>query len=94
MTTITIDPDRSTSTSPSVWPAGTVHTDAALVLPADAEVAIDRAIPPLTDPEQAYFWTADWQAAEHTADAELRAGLAPTFTSINDGMRWLLSGEA
>jgi hypothetical protein len=50
-------------------------------------------IPPLTDPEQAYFWRADWQAGERAAEAQIERGEAPTFTTLEDGMRWLLSDE-
>lgn len=33
------------------------------------------------DPEQAWFWTPEWQAGERRADEELRAGLGQYFDS-------------
>jgi hypothetical protein len=69
------------------------RSDSVFALPADSPVAVSRSIPPLSDPEQAYFWAADWQAAERAADAELARGEAPTFTTLGDGMRWLLSAD-
>ena len=33
------------------------------------------------DPEQAWYWTAEWQAAEREADADLEAGRFQRFES-------------
>jgi hypothetical protein len=33
------------------------------------------------DPDQAWFWTKEWQAGEREADEEIRAGLGRVFYS-------------
>jgi len=38
----------------------------------------------ITDPEQAYFWTPEWQAAEAEADADIAAGRGKSFRTIED----------
>lgn len=36
------------------------------------------------DPEQAWFWTAEWQAKEAAADAQLAAGQTLHFETVDD----------
>lgn len=36
------------------------------------------------DPEQAWFWTEEWQAKEREADEDLRAGRFEEFDNIDD----------
>jgi hypothetical protein len=36
------------------------------------------------DPEQAWFWTREWQAKEREADDDLAAGRATTFKSDDE----------
>jgi hypothetical protein len=36
------------------------------------------------DPDQAWFWTPDWQRKEHEADADKAAGKADRFDSDDD----------
>lgn len=36
------------------------------------------------DPEQAWFWTREWQAKEQEADEDLAAGRATTFESDDE----------
>ncbi len=36
------------------------------------------------DPEQAYFWTPEWQAAEREVDAQLLAGDYKDFATMED----------
>lgn len=36
------------------------------------------------DPEQAYFWTPEWQAAEREVDAQLSAGDYEDFATMED----------
>jgi hypothetical protein len=36
------------------------------------------------DPEQTYFWTPEWQAAEHEVDAHLSRGEYEECTTIED----------
>ena len=44
---------------------------------------------PDRDPDQAWFWTPEWQAAEREADAELAAGHGKTFDNVEDLIAWL-----
>ena len=36
------------------------------------------------DPDQAYFWTEQWQAGEQEVDAEVAAGHVKTFDTMED----------
>jgi hypothetical protein len=36
------------------------------------------------DSDQAYFWTKEWQAGEHEADADIAAGRVETFDTMDD----------
>lgn len=38
----------------------------------------------LVDKSQAYFWTADWQAAERQAEADINAGRVQRFDRMED----------
>jgi len=38
----------------------------------------------LIDESQAYFWTAEWQAAEREASADIAAGRAHEFEDVED----------
>ena len=40
-------------------------------------------------PDQAYFWTEEWQAAERESERELAEGRGRTFDSAEDAIRWL-----
>lgn len=37
--------------------------------------------------DQRYFWTAEWQAKEREADADIAAGRVKSFSSVNDMIR-------
>jgi hypothetical protein len=36
------------------------------------------------DPDQAYFWTKEWQAGEREADNDIAAGRVKTFDAMDD----------
>lgn len=36
-----------------------------------------------TDPDQAWFWTEDWQAGERQADAEIAAGELAVYDDMS-----------
>lgn len=36
------------------------------------------------DKDQAYYWSAEWQAAERAADADIAAGRVKTFDDIDE----------
>jgi hypothetical protein len=36
------------------------------------------------DPDQAWFWTPEWQAGEHEADAEIAEGSGAVFRSTEE----------
>jgi len=38
----------------------------------------------VVDKSQAYFWTAEWQAAEREADEDIRAGRVRVFESVDE----------
>ncbi|WP_435589786.1 hypothetical protein [Micromonospora aurantiaca (nom. illeg.)] len=38
----------------------------------------------LRDPDQAWFWTPEWQAGEREADADLAAGRVRRFHTLDD----------
>lgn len=42
---------------------------------------------------QAYYWTAEWQAFEKQADADIAAGRIERFASMNDAVAALRSPE-
>jgi hypothetical protein len=89
---MSIHQSGSSSSSAEVADSEVGLSNESLVLPAAAP-SPSYLIPPLTDPEQAYFWATDWQAAERAAEAELQRGEAPSFSTVDDAMRWLLSNE-
>lgn len=43
------------------------------------------------DPDQAWFWTPEWQEGEREADADLAGGRANTFRSTNEFIAHLKS---
>lgn len=94
MTTIVLSIRLSESSTPAaaVGPSDVGLGNEAVHL-LESMPSLSRSIPPLTDPEQAYFWQADWQAGERAAEAQLLRGEAPTFSTVEDGMRWLLSDK-
>jgi AbrB family looped-hinge helix DNA binding protein len=46
----------------------------------------------LIDKSQAYFWTPEWQSAEHEAQADIDAGRVKEFASIDELLAELHSG--
>ena len=53
----------------------------------EIEVIDERAVlipKRLVDKNQAYFWTKDWQAAEKTADQDIKAGRVKVFDSVDE----------
>jgi hypothetical protein len=47
-------------------------------------VAIVKALTEPPDPDQAWFWTPEWQAGEAEADADLAAGRVTTSYSTEE----------
>ena len=45
------------------------------------------------DPDQAYFWTDEWQAAEREADADIAAGRVETFDTMDEFLADLMDDE-
>ena len=43
--------------------------------------------------EQLYYWSPEWQNAEHEAMGELRKGLGIQFDDPTEAIRWLLSDD-
>ncbi len=43
------------------------------------------------DKDQKYFWSAEWQAAEREAEADLRAGRVKLFDNVEDLVKELNS---
>jgi hypothetical protein len=44
----------------------------------------------VTDPDQAWFWTEEWQKGEREADADIKAGrTAGPFKTVEDALKWL-----
>jgi AbrB family looped-hinge helix DNA binding protein len=46
------------------------------------------------DPDQAWFWTKDWQKKEREAEEDIRAGRVKTFNTMEEGLRYLKKGKA
>jgi len=38
----------------------------------------------LVDKNQSYFWTKEWQEAEHASDEDIKAGRVKIFNSVDD----------
>jgi len=38
----------------------------------------------VADKDQAYYWSAEWQAAERKADADIAAGWVKTFDTVDE----------
>lgn len=47
----------------------------------------------LIDKSQAYFWTAEWQAAEREAQGDIDEGRLEEFSSVDDLVSRLRSGR-
>lgn len=45
----------------------------------------------MTDPDQAYFWTDEWQAAERQVDEEIAVGQYKDFDTMDEFLDDLLS---
>lgn len=45
------------------------------------------------DPDQAWFWTEEWQAGEREADEDIRTGNVASFTSVEDLIDDLMSDD-
>jgi len=45
----------------------------------------------IIDKDQAYYWSAEWQAAERAADADIAAGNVKTFDTVGELMKELNS---
>ncbi|RKX63066.1 MAG: AbrB/MazE/SpoVT family DNA-binding domain-containing protein [Thermodesulfobacteriota bacterium] len=44
----------------------------------------------IIDPEQAYFWTKEWQQAEKEASEDIKQGrMSPIFSSAKEGINYL-----
>ncbi|HVX34204.1 MAG TPA: hypothetical protein VHA80_13795 [Solirubrobacterales bacterium] len=54
-----------------------------------AAVLIEEITDGRIDPEQAWFWTREWQAKEREADEDLAAGRATTFESDDEFLEGL-----
>ena len=57
------------------------------------EIDVPEGLPPGTlvhvtvepiDPDQAWFWTPEWQAAERKADEDIAAGRVKTFDTMDE----------
>ncbi len=46
------------------------------------------------DPDQAWFWTKEWQAKEREAEEDIRMGRVKTFNTMEEGLRYLKKGKA
>ena len=53
-------------------------------LPAGLEPGPVHVIIESIDPEQAWFWTPEWQARERETDEDIAAGRYKDFTSMDD----------
>jgi hypothetical protein len=45
------------------------------------------------DPDQAWFWTPEWQAAERQADEDIAAGNVETYATMDDLIDDLLGDD-
>lgn len=70
--------------------AGQIELDHPAKLPPGAVRII---IEPL-DPDQAYFWTKEWQAGERKAEEEIAAGEYKDFTTMDDFLADLFDDES
>jgi hypothetical protein len=41
------------------------------------------------EPDQAYYWTAEWQQGEKEADSEIRSGKTRRFSCAEEAIAWL-----
>ena len=44
-------------------------------------------------PEQAYFWSEEWQEAEAEATADIRSGRVTRFSNAKDAIRYIKSRQ-
>jgi len=54
---------------------------------------VSRRIAPLTNRDQAYYWSSQWQRDEFETVQELSAGRGETFPDADAAIRWLLSAD-
>ena len=73
--------------------AGQIELDHPAKLPPGAVRIFIEPIDPI-DPDQAYFWTAEWQAGERKADEELAAGEYTDFATMEDFLAYLFDDES
>ena len=45
------------------------------------------------DPDQAYFWTPEWQAKEREADEDIAAGRYEEFSTVEDMLADLMDDD-
>src|SRR5262245_41412249 len=43
----------------------------------------------ILEPQQAYFWTREWQRGEREADRDIRLGRTQRFASADEAIAWL-----
>jgi len=75
--TARLGPDGQLSLSPEVRDAAKLSCGDLVVLRVTDEGVLLHAI----DPDQAWFWTPEWQEGEREADAEIAAGNVERFDS-------------
>jgi hypothetical protein len=66
--------------------------EAVQTLPTELNTVLNGYIT-LRIPEQAYFWTEEWQEAEAEADQDIRTGNVTRFSDIEDAIKFLRSHE-
>jgi len=66
--------------TPEEYVHALIHSDAATSLLDD-------------DPDQAYFWTKEWQAGEREADEDIAAGRVETFDTMDDLLADLMDDD-
>ena len=47
-----------------------------------------RKPPKIIDPEQAYFWTEEWQKGERQADEDIKAGRVKHFDTVEEALKY------
>ncbi len=41
------------------------------------------------DPDQAWFWTSEWQEGEKEAEDDIKSGRVESFNTVDDAVSWL-----